>query len=158
MCYEEIKQKYINLGCTDYKLRNANDLKEILGIDLRAIIYWNELSYKNRELLEKFIVKYMNGYGLESREGYKVIKAYLCKEYELLDDGGIKGEMFININDLTNPKKEIFRVDNRYKGVIKWNQVVTGGQRAFLRVDLLSASKRKEWFHVFEKNGDIKFY
>ena len=70
MRYDEIQQKYDELGLDKrrYKLRNAEDVKTIIGFDIKKLRGYNKLTDEDKELVEYLIVEYLNGHGLQARQ------------------------------------------------------------------------------------------
>ncbi|MBB6622551.1 hypothetical protein H7E67_03825 [Clostridium gasigenes] len=73
MNYADIQNKYINieLDKQNYKFSNAIDVKKILGYDFRSMRGFKKLSDEHRILAEGLICNYINGHGLEAREGIR---------------------------------------------------------------------------------------
>lgn len=70
--YRDIEAKYIRAGVKGhYKFKNALEVIQVLGYDIRAIKGWNKLSPEDQKLAEYLICKYISGYGLETRETLK---------------------------------------------------------------------------------------
>lgn len=162
-----LEQKYINAGCMDFQLRNAGDLVNILGIDVREAQYYNELSNEYKVMTVNFLLEFMNRCGLEHREGYKITKAYLCQKQELVtpeDEDGcreIVGSLLLNVNDVNNIRIESLSVPEDYqeiKNSLTWEIEKCYEDTTFLRVDLLDGDGGAKWFHVFMKDNEIKFY
>lgn len=164
---KDVEKKYHDYGCINYKLRNKEDLRNIIGLNLDSAKYWNELSDENKLLTERFLISYLNGCGLMYREGYKIAKAYVCQMQELLTEPGedgcrtIVGHMVLNLNNTASPKVERVVVDEDYVGnedKYIWRVDKCNNQDTFLRVDLIEGDGRAEWFHVYVKNGEVEFY
>lgn len=71
MNYKEIQDKYINAGVKNYKFSDAAQVKAVLGYDFRTMRGFKNLSDKSKILAEKLICKYLNGWGLETRESIR---------------------------------------------------------------------------------------
>lgn len=162
-----LEKKYEDAGCVDFKLRNAGDLVNILGIDVREAQYYSELSNEYKIMTVNFLLKYFNSCGLEYREGFQVEKAYLCQKQELLtpeDEDGcreIVGSVFLNVNDKNNIRIENLNVPEDYREIkdsLVWETEQCNGENTFLRVDLLDGNGSEKWFHVFVKDDEIGFY
>lgn len=167
MNYNDIQKKYENAGCIDYKLRNLTDLKNIIGLDIKEAKYFEELSQEYKDMTVNFLLKYLNGCGLQYREGYRIEKAFLCQKQELLtekDEDGcrtIVGDIVLNVNDTNNIKIERLDVPEDFeqtKDSLMWRIEKCYGENTFLRVDLIDKHNSKEWFHVYMKNGELQFY
>lgn len=83
MNYNEIKNKYLDNGMNDYRLRTLNDLKNVLGIDIDSIIGIKKLG-ANFEIFQGFLINFLNKWGLEARESIKPISVHFVKNK---DDG-----------------------------------------------------------------------
>lgn len=167
MNYFDIEERYKLAGCEDFKLKDAMDLKKILNIDLEDAKYFNELSNEHKIMTLDFVLAYLNSYGLESREGYRVSKVYLCQKQELLtekDEDGIRtvvGSKFLNFNDNNNIKLENISLPGDYEKIkdsLIWEIEKGYFGDVFLRVDLVDSESREKWFHVYTENGEIQFY
>lgn len=162
----DVEQKYNNAGCVNYKLRDACDLKNILCIDVKKIGNWNNLSNYYKELTVDFLINFLNGCGLETREEYAVEKAYVCQKQELLsekDSDGcrtIVGSIFLDVTNSNDIQIESLRVPSDYndlKDTLVWKAEKVNNETTFLRVDL-TKDNSKEWFHVYRKHGEVNFY
>lgn len=71
MTYNEIEEKYIKAGITNYKFKNALEVKKVLGYDFRTMRGYKALSEEEKEMAERFICNYLNGWGLEARENIR---------------------------------------------------------------------------------------
>lgn len=167
MKYSDIQKKYEDAGCINYKLRDEKDLANIIGLKVEDAKYYNELSLEHQQMVVKFLLNYLNGCGLQYREGYRVAKAYLCQTQELLTTKGedgyrtIVGRMDLNLNNPDNIVIEHLSVPEDYtetKESLTWEIEQCYGNNTFLRVDLLDGDNRPEWFHVYKKDNEIEFY
>jgi hypothetical protein len=66
--YNTIQNKYLQANIEEYKLKNAMDVKNVLGFDFRTMRGFKNLSEDNKELAEKLICRFINSWGLEARE------------------------------------------------------------------------------------------
>lgn len=167
MNYNDIQRKYEDAGCINYKLRNKSDLLNIIGLKVEDAKYFDELSQEHKDMTVEFLLKYLNGCGLQYREGYRIQKAYLCQTQELLtvkgEDGyrTIVGRMDLNLNNPDNIVIEHLSVPEDYtetKDSLTWRIEQCNNNNTFLRVDLIDSNNRKEWFHVYNNNDEIEFY
>lgn len=93
----QLQSLYKVNGLGDYKLKTADDIYKIYGIDYKNLDVYNRLDDINRVISERFIVNFYNGLGLESRdslvpEGIFFIESitYLIKvedDYFMVADG-----------------------------------------------------------------------
>lgn len=68
MNYQEIEAMYIERGLINYKLRNAEDVKAIIGFDIKKLRGYNKNNDEDKKLIEELIIIYLNGYGLKARQ------------------------------------------------------------------------------------------
>jgi len=69
--YNVIQNKYIKANIEGHKFKNSLDVKKVLGYDFTTMRGFKTLSDDNKQLAEKLICKYINGYGLEARESIR---------------------------------------------------------------------------------------
>ena len=74
MDYNKISNKYINAEIKDYKFGTALEVKKVLGYDFRTMRGFKILSPEHKLLAEKLICSFLNGHGLEAREGIRPTK------------------------------------------------------------------------------------
>lgn len=68
LSYEEIEQRYIDNNIQGhYRFRNAEEVKAVFGWDFRSIRGMKELLKQDKELVERLICNYLNGWGLGRR-------------------------------------------------------------------------------------------
>jgi len=100
MDYNEIANKYIKAGINSYQFANALEVKKVLGYDFRTIRGFKILSDVDKEKAEKLICRFLNGHGLEAREGIRPTKIkresgkftlHYGEKYSYLYDGGSVG-------------------------------------------------------------------
>lgn len=101
MDYREIENKYISAEIKGhYRFENALEVKKVLGYDFREIRGFKTLSLEDKVLAERLICNFINGFGLEAREGIKITKInripgkftiYYGEKYSYLYDGGSVG-------------------------------------------------------------------
>lgn len=72
MDYNAIEQKYIDADIKGhYQFRSAEEIKKVLGVDMKKIRGINKLNPDHVNLFEKLLCIYFNGYGLKAREEIK---------------------------------------------------------------------------------------
>ncbi|MBU3145758.1 hypothetical protein [Clostridium sp. CF012] len=100
MDYNKIANKYTNADIKDYKFANALEVKKVLGYDFRTIRGFKALSDGDKVKAERLICRFLNGHGLEAREGIRPTKIkresgkftlHYGKKYSYLYDGGSVG-------------------------------------------------------------------
>lgn len=167
MNYKDIQRKYEDAGCINYKLRNLDDLKNIIGLDIKEAKYFDELSEEYKQMVIQFLLNCLNGCGLQHREGCRITKAYLCQTQELLTPEGedgcrtIVGGMDLNVTNPDNITIERLDVPDNYhknKESLIWEIDYCNNSNTYLRVELVDKNNRPEWFHVFMEDNEIKFY
>ncbi len=83
MDYNTIAEKYQKLGIGDYRLRTADDVKAIYGIDMANIYGMNKLNQMHAysaEIFNRFFINYLNGWGLEARGEIQPLAVAYCKD------------------------------------------------------------------------------
>lgn len=63
-----IYEKYEEYGLTDYKLRTADDVKALHGIDVLAMRGLDNLSKEDQELIIDLFIEHLNGCGCSNRQ------------------------------------------------------------------------------------------
>lgn len=63
-----LERKYEELGLTDYKLRNLNQLRDIHDVDVNEIPGYEDLSDEQRKLFNEAIINFYNAWGLDRRK------------------------------------------------------------------------------------------
>ncbi|MBU3146605.1 hypothetical protein [Clostridium sp. CF012] len=100
MDYNKIANKYTKADIEDYKFANALEVKKVLGYDFRTIRGFKILSLEDKTLAERVICSFINGHGLEVREGIRPTKikrelgkftVYYGERYSYLYDSGSVG-------------------------------------------------------------------
>lgn len=144
---KQLEKKYETHGLNDYKLRSLDDLRIIHGIDVSEISGYQELPDKQRELFNKAIINFFNGWGLDNRLALKPksinyvydINYYRSISENEADDVGL--EVYI----LDKDSKSIKRRLHRYifiKGV-KFKDCEKHTTKAYLRFEL-----KDVWYHI----------
>ncbi|MBY6838771.1 hypothetical protein [Clostridium botulinum] len=83
MEYKDIEEKYINAKIkSHYWFESALEVKSVLGYDFRTMRGFKNLSLEHQKLAEKLICSFINGHGLEAREG---IRPTSIKREEILN-------------------------------------------------------------------------
>lgn len=68
LSYPEIEQRYKEEGIQGhYKFRSVDEVKKVFGWDFRTIRGYKDLSEEHKELAEKLICNFLNGWGLATR-------------------------------------------------------------------------------------------
>lgn len=62
------QEKYENAGVISYQFKTAEQVKVVLGCDIKRIRGFSILSEEQQALAEYLIIKYINGFGLDYRE------------------------------------------------------------------------------------------
>jgi hypothetical protein len=104
MNYRAIEDKYIKANIKGhYRFEDALEVKAVLGYDFRTIRGFKELSTEHKELAERLICGFINGHGLEAREGIRPVNikreiklrgfkvTFKDKRYSYLFDSGTVG-------------------------------------------------------------------
>lgn len=79
-----IENAYKVNGLTNYQLRTTEDLRKVHDIDYKTIEGYENLDELSRELFAKFIINFMNGWGIKSRVNIIPKGIYHVKEHSYL--------------------------------------------------------------------------
>jgi hypothetical protein len=78
LSYPEVEEKYIRANIKHhYLFENAAEVEEVLGIEIRRIDGFEDLSLKHQNLAEILVIDFINGFGLEYREIINPVKIEL---------------------------------------------------------------------------------
>ena len=78
LSYPEVEEKYIRANIKHhYIFENASEVEEVLGIEIRRIDGFENLSLKHQNLAEILVIDFINGFGLEYREIINPVKIEL---------------------------------------------------------------------------------
>lgn len=77
--YDNLVKKYEKAGCDDLQLRNAEDIKKILKIDVEAIRGYDTLRIA-QGMFKNFMVNFLNNFGIQDRATIKPISVCIVKE------------------------------------------------------------------------------
>jgi len=100
MDYNKIANKYTEACIKDYQFKNVLEVKKVLGYDFRTMRGFKVLSEGYKAKAEYLICKFINGHGLEAREGIRPTKIkrelgkftlHYGERYSYLYDGGSVG-------------------------------------------------------------------
>lgn len=149
-----LERKYEQLGLTDYKLRNLQQLREIHGVDVTEISGYDILPEMYKNLFDKAIINFYNVNGLENRNelapksiNYVCEQSYYISNQETNMMYSVGREVYV-----LNADGSIRRRLHRYvfeKGIsFKGCKTVTS--KAYLRFEL-----KGEWYHIM---GATKWY
>lgn len=152
----QIKNIYKLNGLTDYKLKTPEDLLKVHGIDLKKVDGYNKLDDLTRTIYEKFIVKFFNGHGLESRVDLVPTGIYHVEEINYLVKVEPEEDYF------NNYKTEILAIDrNGLKSVLheyidkdyEKFPIVEEECKKYIRFEYKYSSGdrlKSEWLHVIK--------
>lgn len=77
--YMNLISKYEKAGCNELQLRTTDDVKKILKIDVEAIRGFDTLRIA-QGMFKKFIVNFLNGFGIQERSQIKPISVCIVRE------------------------------------------------------------------------------
>lgn len=80
--YSKIQKRYDDCGLGDYRLRDLGDVENVHGIKLEDISGFEKLSRADREVMQSFIVFFMNRWGLEARDSFVPLEVRVAKSKE----------------------------------------------------------------------------
>jgi hypothetical protein len=78
----EVENIYKANGLKDFRLQNTTDILKCHDIDVQAIKGYSELDELNRRAYKKFIVKFLNSQGLDSRIELVPMGIYYVEDVE----------------------------------------------------------------------------
>jgi hypothetical protein len=81
----QIENIYKANGLDDYQLRNTIDLLKVHGIDTKAVEGYDSLDDINKALYEKFIINFLNRWGMEARATIIPERIQLADKHLLFD-------------------------------------------------------------------------
>lgn len=158
----QIENLYEINGLKDYKLRTTEDLLKCHGIDFKAVDGYNRLDDINRSIYEKFIIKFLNGLGLESRAELVPKGIYFVEDETLLVKENPQDEDYIVSGGIIyaidrNGLKSVLHTwtDEEYKDF----EVIEKETSTYLRFEYEhgtydDGTPRKEWLHVTEQGKE----
>ena len=145
-------------GLGNYRLRNTDDLLKTHGIDYKAVNGFDGLTDENKSMYETFIIKFLNGLGLDSRMElkpkaiYRVehIK-YFVKEKPTDECNMWAGEKVSSIDKHGNKKLLHKHIDKEYKNL----PISKTSTEYYLRVEYTHGISKNgkpinEWLHVLK--------
>lgn len=145
-------------GLNDFKLRNTTDILKCHGINIETIKGYSDLDDLNKKTYEKFIVKFFNCQGLDSRMELIPTGIYYVEDIECLAKDLEYPEYVVEVTRVIksidkNGLKNIIHsyTEDKYK-----NQEIIKRQCSnYLRSEYTHHG-REEWLHVI--NGGEHWY
>lgn len=147
-----LERKYEELGLTDYKLRDLNQLREIHNIDVNEIPGYKELPDEQRKLFNEAIINFYNAWGLDRR------KSFIPKSVNFVYEVNYSKQLNKEDDFWTDVGQEVFVLDekggilrrlHRYvhnKG-INFKTCEKDSSKPYLRFELFG-----EWYHIISAN------
>lgn len=151
MTRSELEFKYLENGCTEFKLRNLSDLKTIHDIDFENVPGYSTLDDLNRKKYRDFIVNFFNRQWLEERGQIRPIAINYVEEItsyivEGEDQTVVGGKIFIIKRD-GSVAFHSERLDEAYKGYeIKYDPPERYLMFEYSHGD--AGNSQNEWVHV----------
>lgn len=96
MEYKQIQNIYDANNLTDYKLRNLRDLKAIHGIDYKIDGY-DQLKNEHKDIYEKFIINFFNGWGLDARATIVPESINYVKETDTVGKESLDSDCYVSV-------------------------------------------------------------
>ncbi len=142
----EIEQRYIEYGCSDFRLHNLNDLKNI-HFSVKDLQGYCELPQKQRELFDKVIIRFYNAQGLDTRNQLQPKNVHYVNEVEYINSNNeIVGEdIYIVESDGETVGKRLHR--RKFYKNTDFKKCTASNKGCYLRFEL-----KNEWYH-FMPNG-----
>lgn len=149
----QLENLYEINGLKDYKLKTADDLLRTHGVNFKAVDGYTRLDDVNKLLYEKFIVNYINGYGLDTRATMIPKGIYYVEDVELLAKGNPEDEYYTIIGGRVmsidrNGLKTVLRswIDENYTHL----GFSESEPERYLRFEY-EIDGREEWQHVINE-------
>lgn len=155
----QLEKLYEVNGLKDYRLKNTEDLLKIHGIDYREVAGYKRLDDLNRQLYEKFIVNYFNGYGLDTRATIIPKGIYFVEDVEYLAKEDPEDEVYTVIGGQVmaidrNGLKTVHRSwqDENYAHLVEEfpESTIESKPKRYLRFEY-EIDGREEWQHVVDE-------
>lgn len=151
----EVENLYKANGLNDFRLLNADDILKCHGIDVRAINGYSGLDDLNKRIYEKFIVKFLNCQGMDSRMELVPTGIYYVEDVECFAKDPETQEYIVPVNRVIkmidkNGLKKVIHTYNHDDD--KGQQIVKQQKINYLRVEYTHYGK-EEWLHIIE-NGE----
>lgn len=155
----QLEKLYEVNGLNDYKLRTPEDLLKTHGIDYREVAGYKRLDDVNRQLYEKFIVNYMNGYGLDARATMIPKGIYFVEDIDVLAKENPEDDYYTVIGGRVvvidrNGMKTVHRTwqDEDYAHLVEEfpEAIKEGKPKLYLRFEY-EIDGRSEWQHVVDE-------
>ena len=155
--YREVCALYEANGRNDYRLKTVEDILNIHGFDIRETTGYSDLTEENKKIFEAYVLKHMNGVGMNTRitmwpksvHYVKEILKYGPEEWDEDEQRKFRwqiGREFIILK--ANGRTKKFRSywdDGKGEG-----DVDSTKENEVLRVDWKYCG-HNEWFHVSEE-------
>lgn len=78
--YDLVMEKYTENKIEDFKFKTADEVKKVLGFDIRKIRGFKDLNQEHKDRAEHLICMYLNRWGLETRETIRPTCIKYCAE------------------------------------------------------------------------------
>lgn len=161
--YNEVMKLYAACGRDDCRILTVNDIKVIHGFDIRETTGYEDLTEEQKATFEAYVIKHMNGVGMNTRITMWPKSVHFVKEYtycaapEWDEEEGkyirwqIGREWVIHkANGRTKKFKKYFDEGKTEADV---DEVATT-EKEYIRVDW-KYNGSNEWFHV---SPELNYY
>lgn len=150
---KKLEDQYKVNGLTENKLNALEDILNVYGLDVLEVEGYDTLTDENKNLYKKFILNFLNGWGLEARSTIKPISFNEVEELEHIgqensDDGYVTTllhEKYVIKND---GSKELFKVWENKEDKLEIKDTI---KNRYLRFEY-EIYGRKEWLHILNEN------
>lgn len=106
-----IENMYKENGISDYVLKNIDDIRRIHGIDILMTNGYADLTEENKELYQRFIINFYNGYGLEARATLIPLSINYVEEIDYLGKKNPEDDYYV----LLSQEVQIIKADGTRK-------------------------------------------
>lgn len=94
-----IEQYYKNRGLNEYHLQNVEDILFVHEINILETEGYENLTDKNKELFQSFIINFFNAWGLEARSTiYPISIHYVC-DIERLGKENVEDDVYVTLSN-----------------------------------------------------------
>lgn len=151
----QVENLYKVNGLTDYRLRTASDLLKCHGIDYTAVKGYNGLDDIHKAMYKNFLVRFLNGLGMDSRMELVPTGIYYVEDVECFVNDPEEPQFIVAVTRIIKSidKNGVFKTlyshaHDEYKDL----KIVKQDRSNYLRIEYTHYGK-EEWLHIIE-NGE----
>lgn len=151
----EVEKLYKANGLNDFRLLNTDDILKCHGINVKAINGYSGLDDLNKRSYEKFIVKFLNCQGMDSRMELVPTGIYYVEDVECFVNDPEEPQFITPVTRIIKSidKNGSFKTLHSYAHVeYKEQKIVKKDSSNYLRIEYTHYGK-EEWLHIIE-NGE----